>query len=235
VLSLYDPPPLFAGCSVLAHDGKLTRNYDFHPDRIEGTILRTPRALGVADCLWGLLDGINESGLGIALAFGGRRAHGRGFAVSLVVRYVLETCATVAEAVDTLKRVPVHAPYNLTVAGPSEAVTVFVGPDRAARVVRPAVATNHQEHVDWPEHAAFTRSVERREALLAGADLLGPELYAEDYDEGFGTLYTAEYELRARAVTYRWPGEEWPLSLDAFTPAARTVRLRGRAVGAGPR
>ena len=40
VLSLYDPPPLLAGCSQAVIGGALVRNYDYHPDRIEGTVLR---------------------------------------------------------------------------------------------------------------------------------------------------------------------------------------------------
>jgi predicted choloylglycine hydrolase len=243
VLSLYDPPPLLAGCSQAVIGGQLVRNYDYHPDRIEGTVFAsaiTRPVLGMSDCLWGLLDGVNDAGLAVALAFGGRTARGDGFGITLIVRYLLETCDTVDEAVATLVRLPVHAPYNLTLADEHAAATVFVGPDRAARTVQPPVATNHQEHVDWPEHATETRSVERHAALeTANADaFLAPPLYATEFDRGFGTLYTAVYRPHDRAVTYRWPGESWEQSLAAFTPGTRTVRLRGRAdrhIGAGPR
>jgi predicted choloylglycine hydrolase len=244
VLSLYDPPPLLAGCSQAVIDGALVRNYDYHPDRIEGTVYAsaiTRPVLGMSDCLWGLLDGVNEAGLAVALAFGGRKSGRAGFGITLIVRYLLEICDTVGEAVATLARLPVHAPYNLTLADAhGAAATVYVGPDRAARAVQPPVATNHQEHVDWPEHAAATRSVERRAALhTADADaFLAPPLYASEFDHGFGTLYTAVYRPAERAVTYRWPEASWDQSLAAFTPGTRTVRLRGRAdrhVGAGPR
>ena len=116
----------------------------------------------MSDCLWGLLDGINDAGLTVALAFGGRQTRGDGFGITIVVRYLLETCDTVEQAIATLQRLPVHAPYNLTLADTHDAATVYVGPDRAARAVAPAIATNHQEQVDWPEHALATRSVERR-------------------------------------------------------------------------
>ena len=113
----------------------------------------------MSDCLWGLLDGVNDAGLAVALAWGGRHARGAGFGITLVVRYLLETCETVEQAATTLARLPVHAPYNLTLAdAQGGAATVYLGPDRAARVVLPAVATNHQEQVDWPEHALATRS-----------------------------------------------------------------------------
>ena len=168
ILALYDPPPLLAGCSQAVIDGTLVRNYDYHPDRIEATVWNsrlTRPVLGMSDCLWGLLDGINDAGLAAALAFGGRQTRGDGFGITIVVRYLLETCDTVEQAIATLERVPVHAPYNITLADTRDAATVYVGPDRAARAVRPAIATNHQEHVDWPEHALATRSVERLAAL----------------------------------------------------------------------
>jgi len=244
VLALYDPPPLLAGCSQAVIDGTLIRNYDYHPDRIEATIYAgalTRPTLGMSDCLWGLLDGVNDAGLAVALAFGGRQARGAGFGITLIVRYLLETCDTVAQAISTLQRLPVHAPYNLTLADATDAATVYIGPDRPARAVRPAVATNHQETVDWPEHAAETRSVERHAALCeaTGVDaFLAPPLFASEFARGFGTLYTAAYSTKERAVTYHWPDNAWEQSLAAFTPGTRTVRLRQRAdrhIGAGPR
>ena len=64
----------------------------------------------MSDCLWGLLDGINDAGLAVSLTFGGRRDVGDGFAIPLVMRYLLETCDTVDEARAALERIPVHAP-----------------------------------------------------------------------------------------------------------------------------
>ena len=71
--------------------------------------------LGTGDCLWGLLDGLNEDGLAASLTFGGSREVGTGFGISIVMRYLLETCTTVAEALSVLDRVPVHMAYNVTV------------------------------------------------------------------------------------------------------------------------
>jgi predicted choloylglycine hydrolase len=46
------------------------------------------------DCLWGLLDRVNDAGLAISLAFGGRPQVGEGFGIPLVIRYVQETCGS---------------------------------------------------------------------------------------------------------------------------------------------
>jgi predicted choloylglycine hydrolase len=213
------------------------RNYDYHPAKLEGTVLRselTGRAvLGSSDCLWGLLDGINDAGLCAALAFGGRPVHQAGFGITLIVRYLLETCTTVAEAIATLQRVPVNAPYNLTLADAyGEAATAYLGPDRAVGVA-PAVATNHQERVEWEDYARATRTLERYAVLRSAYvdDFLAPPLYVTEYERGFGTLYTAIYTPATRTLVYRWPHDIWALSLDGFTEGARSVRLSGGGPG----
>jgi len=214
------------------------RNYDYHPDRIEGTILKTPATLGMADCLWGLLDGINDGGLAVSLTFGGRPDLGDGFAISLVVRYLLETCDTVEQARATLARIPVHAPQNLTLLDRSGAyLTAYVGPGRPPEFRDLAGTTNHQGKVDWPEYAAAIRSVERERCVL---DLLGdeamtrerfvesflePPLRSTSYSQGFGTLYTAAYFPAEGRVEYRWPGVVWEQSFDRFEPSTRTQTL----------
>jgi predicted choloylglycine hydrolase len=237
MLSLYDPPPLVTGCSQAVVGGMLVRNYDFDPALLEGVIARTEltrSVIGMSDCIWGLLDGINDAGLSMSLAFGGRRATGPGFAMPLVVRYLLERCTTTGEAVGVLARLPVQASYNLTILDRAgEAVTAHVASDRPLSVGKALVATNHQHAVEWPEHAAAVRSEERERYMLdliADGDLavdrfLEPPLYSTDYDDGFGTLYTAVHLPAEGAVEYRWPGLSWRQSCDAFEEGIRAVRL----------
>ena len=197
MLSLYDPPPLVTGCSQAVVGGTLIRNYDFDPALLEGVIARTELTrpvIGMSDCIWGLLDGVNDAGLSMSLAFGGRRDTAPGFAMPLVVRYLLELCATTEEAVDTLARLPVQASYNLTILDSTgEAVTAHVSPDRPLSVGKALGATNHQHAVEWPEHAEAVRSEERERHMLELIDdgelgidrFLEPPLYSTDYDDGF--------------------------------------------------
>ena len=160
MLSLYDPPALVTGCSqaVFARpEPVLVRNYDFDPALLEGVIALTAltgrRVIGMSDCLWGLLDGVSDAGLAMSLAFGGRRATAPGFAMPLVVRYLLELCDTTEQAVATLARLPVQASYNLTMVDRSgAAVTAHVAPDRPLATGRALVATNHQHTVEWPDY-----------------------------------------------------------------------------------
>ena len=172
LLSLWRPPGFIVGCSQGAWtrgEPLLVRNYDYPADRLEGVVCLTQwgerRVIGMSDCLWGLLDGMNDRGLSISLTFGGRPDVGDGFAIPLVVRYVLETCDDVAAAREALARIPVHAPQNLTLLDRSGAyVTAYVGPGRPARFVDLAATTNHQGEVESPEYAEAIRSEERERA-----------------------------------------------------------------------
>ena len=243
-LSVYLPPPYMAGCSQAIWAGPepfLVRNYDYSPDAFDAVILRTQwlgrRVMGVSDSLIGLLDGINEDGLAVSLTFGGRRVTGEGFGIPLVLRYVLETCACVSEAVKVLQRIPCHMAYNVTLLDKSKRYkTVFVSPDRPAIVTDAAAATNHQHEVEWPEHALATSSVERENYLLNRlkrqawprnrfiAAFHRPPLYSTKFEQGFGTLYTDVYTPASLKLELKWPGLSWPFDLDDFDEGVRHIQ-----------
>ena len=78
-LSHYCPPPYLSGCTQAVWTGEepvLIRNYDYNPDRLEGSFLKSKwngqTVMAMTDASWGILDGINQSGLAVSLAFGGR-------------------------------------------------------------------------------------------------------------------------------------------------------------------
>ncbi|MBZ3905834.1 C45 family autoproteolytic acyltransferase/hydolase [Streptomyces griseiscabiei] len=224
--------PFFSGCTQIGGPGSLLRNYDFSPDECEGTIVASHflrPVIGMQDAGWGLLDGMNDAGLAVSLTFGGRFVHGPGFAILIVLRYLLETCDTVGEAVERLRTIPVGIPQNVTLVDRERAVTVFVGPDIPLTEAPDACAANHQ-HLPVPdEQERFSRTQERLAGVrAAGSDvaaMLKPPLYQYAYDEGLGTVYTAHYRPSEGRVTYHWPDESWEQSFDAFTPGARTVAL----------
>ncbi len=242
-LSFYRPPPYLAGCSQAIWPGKepvLVRNYDYDPRSFEGVVLHTRwqgrSVMGTSDGLWGLVDGVNDAGLAVSLTFGGRRVVGDGFGVPLILRYVLQTCTTAEEAGRALARIPTHMSYNVTVLDRKRNfLTALMAPDRAALLTHAAVATNHQERVEWDAHARMTATVERERFLLQRLTLhVEPEdkfisaflrrpIYSTAFDRGFGTLYTAVYRPRLGEMELRWPGAKWPLTLNAFAEGARRI------------
>ncbi len=247
-LTLWNPPPFLTGCSqaaVLPGGPALVRNYDWDYRLFDAVVARTAydgqRVLGMLDCLWGLLDGVNDAGLAVSLTFGGRPQVGEGFGIPLVMRYVLQTCQTTEEAMRVLCRVPVHMSYNVTALDrDSLRATAYLAPDRPTHVTSLAVATNHQGKVEWAPYAAAIRTVERQqhleELLDAGADApeivaacLRSPLYATRFHQGFGTLYTAEYRPAEGIARYHWPDRTWEHSLDQFGTGSAQVQLGGSA------
>ncbi len=210
-LSFHCPPPYLSGCSQAIWPGAepvLVRNYDYNPDAFDAVVLHTEwmgrKVMGTSDGLWGLVDGVNDAGLAVSLTFGGRRIVGDGFGVPLILRYVLQTCETAEQAGRALARLPTHMSYNVTVLDAKRHyLTALMAPDRPAQITHAAVATNHQDKVEWDSHARFTATVERERFLLQRLTLhveaeekfvgafLRPPLYSTAFDHGFGTLYTA--------------------------------------------
>ncbi|WP_299785112.1 C45 family peptidase [uncultured Marivita sp.] len=241
-LSGWCPPSYLGGCSLAAvaddDSVRLVRNYDLSPDLNEGLLLRTEwvrPVMGMVEFLWGLSDGINDSGLSVALAFGGGSHTGRGFGITHIVRYVLETCGDVGEAIAALRRVPSHMDYNLVLADPSgRTASVELIAGGGIRLRERAIATNHQHGDRAPERPAFTRTRERYghlEALLDGAPepsalpdaFRADPLYQTGHAEGFGTLFTAEYDPGAATMALHWPRDKWVQTLQDFKEGTRHV------------
>jgi len=213
MLTMWNAPAFLPACSQAALTGPapaLCRNYDYSPDLWEQTIYTSAftgrKVIGTGDCLWGLLDGMNDAGLAVSLTFGGRPGSGPGFAIPLVVRYLLEVAGTAGEARELLRGLPIAMSYNLTVVdADGEAFTAFVAPGQEPVFSDAPVATNHHGLIpEFPERASSLRSVQRldrlRELLAAhptgaglGAAFQAAPLYNTEYSRAFGTLYTALY------------------------------------------
>ena len=234
MLTMWDTPAFLPSCSqavVTEPNPVLCRNYDYSPDLWEQTVYSSAftgrRVIGTGDCLWGLLDGMNDAGLVVSLTFGGRPGAGVGFAIPLVVRYLLEVAENAAEARDLLIGLPVAMSYNLTVVDAAGwGFTAFVAPDSGPEFFDTPLATNYRGTVpEFPERAASLRSVPRQERLtelvaarptpeeLAAAFLAKP-LYNTEYARAFGTLYTALYKPAEGVVEYHWPDQTWRRTFD---------------------
>ncbi len=239
------PPAYVHACSQAAYNSdviQLVRNYDYHPEFFEGTLMLSKwngkKVISNNDCLMGSVDGMNEDGLAISLTFGGRDVVGKGFGIPFILRYVLEFCSNVEESVEALKQIPSHMSYNITVIDRSGSIkTVMMAPDSNAVVTDDHYTTNHQYKVEWPDNGIFNKTIERSEYLkliLANKGLtpekladafLRPPLYNSLFKEGFGTMFTSIYRPEEGTVKFRWPKNKMEQSFDTFTEDSRHIEF----------
>lgn len=242
-LTGFQPPAYISACAqAVSNDAviQLVRNYDYHPSLLEGNLLMTSwngkKVIAMSDCLVGVLDGMNEDGLTVSLTFGGRDIVGVGFGIPFIMRYILEFCSTLEEAVAVLIRIPCHMSYNVTVIDRrGNFKTILLSPDRFPVVTDAAFTTNHQGFVDWQENAlnnnTLNRSVFLQDLLsnrgldtttLSDMFLIKP-LYNSLFKEGFGTLYTSIYRPREGFMQLRWPGENLTQSFTHFAEGSKII------------
>jgi len=244
-LSLYKPPTFRSGCSQackITGEFELVRNYDFPSKLCDKLLLHTnwngTKVIAMTDCLWGVLDGMNEYGLAVSLAYGGRYKHGDGFAITLVLRYILEFCQNSEQAIAKLQSVPIHMAYNITLLdrqGVSK--TVVLCPGEEIQVTSLSFATNHQpgaiiEGVDViadsyaREQFIATRLADPRqqESSLVSIFLESPLLRKASDWQDWGTLYTARYLPLSGSVELHWPnGQVLSNSFDHFVEGSISV------------
>ncbi len=237
ILSHYRPAAHRQGCSQavwLGEEGPaLIRNYDYPLSSITGRIELTAwggrRVIGMVQRPWGgCLDGMNEDGLVASCTLGGIARRGEGFAIIQMLRYVLETCGSVREAMAALCRLPAVQLHNVTVLDRTgDHATIFLGPRREPALTRQRTCTNHQERILPASRSALRQRV-LDEALADPATSLAtlaarffaPPLYSRKLS--FTTAYTAVYRPASGRVDYLWPGHSWSQSFDRFEEGAYT-------------
>ena len=209
------------------------RNYDFPlhviSDRIELTAWSKRRVIAKTQRPWGgCLDGMNDDGLVASLTLGGSGRNGIGFAIILMLRYVLETCRSVQEATAALCRIPVAQPQNVMLLDRTgDHATLFLGPDREPAVTRLQTCTNHQETTSSASGSALRRRVldeVLEEPSTTLATLLARFFEAPLYSRhvSFTTAYTAVYRPGEGRVDYVWPGRCWTQSFEQFDEGSYT-------------
>lgn len=244
-LTGYQPPAYISGCSqaVIKNPPQLVRNYDYHPNLCEGTLLNSAwngkHVIAIGDCLWGVVDGMNSDGLVASLTFGGRKVVGKGFGIPFILRYVLEFCSTIEEASEELQRIPSHMAYNIMLLDKDgNSKMLQLAPDHKPKVTDLKISTNHQGTVDWPEHAAFSKTVERekflQDSLKSGnieADALANKflekpLFNRQYNDGFGTIYTSVYRPAEGYMELRWEDTTLTQSFADFDEGNTLITYR---------
>jgi predicted choloylglycine hydrolase len=138
------------GCSAIMSGGVYGRNYDFWPRGYEARfalvqVRGSYASIGGSHQLTGRLDGMNEHGLTIGLHLVKVLPRFPGLTSTLLVRRVLDSCATTAEAIDLLRRLPHAMKYNYSLLD-AGGVAAVVEAGAGAVVVRRGdwlACTNH--------------------------------------------------------------------------------------------
>jgi len=245
-LSLYNPPPYLAGCSQAVWDKQedlfLMKNYDYSLSMFERTLLYSnwlKPVIGILDCAWGLLDGINGDGLVASLTFGGRKEVGEGFGAPIILRYILETSTSVEDAKIRISQIPCHMSYNITLLDATGAFTkVYLGPGHPAIFVDDPVSTNHQDRIDWLEYIEFSKTIERYTLLkktLLTSDITVEEFtqlffkkpfFNVNFKQQFGTLYTAAYRPQNKSLTLLWQQNSVVQSFEDFNETELNISIK---------
>ena len=209
------------GCSAVMSDGLYGRNYDYdvgHYDRILVAI--QPKgvnaSIGFADRFTGRLDGLNEHGLCVGLHQVNNGAWQPGLACILIVRLVLDQCATTRDAIALLRRIPHGGGYNYSLMDAAGAAAVVEAAPAAVAVregrqlgcsnhfLSPALqAYNRRNPGSWrhlPPLEAFAREQLPADRLFKALnDSLSP-VFDHRYSSGSGTLHTIVCTPAARQM-----------------------------------
>lgn len=154
--TIYAFPP-FQGCTCLAvggENGYLARNSDFLPQAASlcsSYVFHFPETKSFfanSTTPTQMEDGVNEDGLAVGLTFLYPTVRKPGLHAGLLVRYLLEHCQDVPEAIKALKHLPISSMQTLTLADKSGRIAVVECNCEEVEVVSPnqenfLAATNH--------------------------------------------------------------------------------------------
>jgi predicted choloylglycine hydrolase len=209
------------GCSAAMHPSVYGRNYDFQPRRYGARVALVQPAgsfasVGASEILTGRLDGMNEHGLIAGLHRVRIRPRLPGLSCVVIVRMMLDQCASTAEAISLLRRLPHAMGYNYSLldAGGVGAVVEAVPGSVAVRTGDWLACTNHFQSPQLrPLNRRAGHSQGRLPPLEAwAAGRLGPEemftalnrstspAFHHGYARGGGTLHTIVGEPAKRRL-----------------------------------
>lgn len=211
------------GCSAVMSAGLYGRNYDYdvrHYDRL--LVAVQPKgvhaSVGFADRFTGRVDGMNEHGLCVGLHQVSQATWKPGLVCILIVRMVLDQCATTREAVALLRRIPhgLSFNYSLMDAGGSAAV---VEASPAAVVVREGPQLGCANHFLSPSQQAFNRRNPGSYRHLPVLEKFAGEQLAAD------RLFKALNDSLSPVFDHRYATGSGTMHTIVGTPAERLMQI----------
>jgi predicted choloylglycine hydrolase len=222
-----------SGCSIVTGDDFMVRNYDFHPLTYEGRFsLFQPTdggyaIIGPTSRIIGRMDGMNEKGLAMGYNFTHRKKPGDGFVCYMIGRIILETCATVQEAVELVKEIPHRGSFSYVVMDPGGETFVIEASPRAVDVRKTNACTNHFEIQSHENRNYLKDSHQRLETIgkepsettdaLKAYQLfndMDKGVFSTDYRSWAGTIHTSVYFPTDKQMWFSIGGNQEPTVFD---------------------
>ncbi len=219
-----------SGCSIVTGEDFMVRNYDFHPQTYEGRFsLFQPTDQGYAfigptSRVTGRMDGMNEKGLAMGYNFTHRKKPGDGFVCYMIGRIILETCATIEEAVSLVKEIPHRGSFSYVVTDITGNTSIIEASPRSVDVRSEKSCTNHFEIQSHENRNYLKDSHERLETIRTKPEhtthvdkafrlFNGTEngVFSELYKSWAGTIHTSAYLPRKLEAWFALGGDQQPV------------------------
>lgn len=198
-----------SGCSIFTGSNYMIRNYDNDPLSYEGRfVIYEPTDNGLATIgpsmqITGRTDGMNEKGLVMGYNFINRKQSNDGFMCNMIGRIVLETCATINEAVSLLKEIPHRHSFSYVLLDPNHEAVIVEASPREVIVRHDFVCTNHFEQLIDENRYRMDDSIRRKEIIKSKSEHIidsidayrlmndsNKGVFSTNYGAWSGTLHT---------------------------------------------
>jgi len=244
------------GCSAVMTGGLYGRNYDYDVRRYDRILVAVQpngvnASIGFSDRFTGRVDGMNEHGLCVGLHMVNEATWQPGLVCILIVRIVLDQCATTREAVELLRRLPHGLGFNYSLIDASGAAAVVEASPAAVAVRegRQLACTNHFQspelqaynrrnpgsHRHLPPLQAWAREQPLAAELFAALNRSLSPVFDHRYTSGSGTLHTLVCMPAGRQVLVGVGGDASPELVDFSSwsrgAALSLTRLEGQLGG----
>ncbi|WP_099157648.1 C45 family autoproteolytic acyltransferase/hydolase [Virgibacillus ndiopensis] len=239
-----------SGCSIFTGTDYMIRNYDYHPKTYEGryTVFQPTdqgyAIIGPSQRITGRMDGMNEKGLVLGYNFMHRKKPGDGFICNMIGRIILESCATVGEAITMLKEMPHRHSFSYIVLDKDEETFVVEATPRSIEVRKSNVCTNHFELLKHENRHHLADSYKRMKSIQAQQSAITDAYHAfrmlNDTDKGVfsnqyknwsGTIHTSGYFPKQLKAWFALGGDRKPIIFDFAKwmqgETITTKRIRG--------